>query len=89
MRQQHRKPQAASFSIRSFYIRRLPIRPASTWLKKGYHGTFHHLSAKHLEPYAYEFAGRHNIRDMDTLDQMAHVVTGMIGKRLLYRELVA
>ena len=42
-----------------------------------------------LERYPYEFAGRHNIRHMDTLDQMAHVVTRLIGKRLLYRELVA
>ncbi|MDE2720712.1 hypothetical protein [Candidatus Palauibacter polyketidifaciens] len=36
----------------------------------------------------YEFAGRHNIRDMDTVAQMIHVVTGLIGKGLLYPELV-
>ena len=37
--------------------------------------------------YVNEFAGRHNIREMDTIDQMRHVVAGMIGKRLMYREL--
>ena len=31
-----------------------------------------------------EFAGRHNIRDQDTIDQMAQVVDGMGGKRLTY-----
>lgn len=55
--------------------------------KRGYHGTFHHVSVKHLHRYVYEFAGRHNIRDMDTKDQMAHVVAGMVGRRLLHREL--
>lgn len=30
-----------------------------------------------------------NIRDMDTADQMAHVVAGMVGRRLVYRDLTA
>lgn len=34
-------------------------------------------------------SGRHNIRDMDTVAQMTPVVMGLIGGRLLYRELVA
>ena len=29
-------------------------------LKRGYMGTYHHLSAKHLSRYVAEFAGRHN-----------------------------
>lgn len=58
-------------------------------LKRAHKGTFHKLSAKHLQRYVNEFAGRHNIRDMDTADQMAHIVAGLIGKRLMYRELVA
>lgn len=56
-------------------------------LKRGYHGVYHHMSKKHLQRYINEFAGRHNIRDMDTIDQMAHVVAGMVGRRLLYRDL--
>ena len=58
-------------------------------LKRGYHGTYHQMSPKHLQRYVNEFAGRHNIREMDTLAQIQHVVAGMIGKRLMYRDLVA
>ena len=58
-------------------------------LKRGYQGTFHHFSEKHLGRYVAEFAGRHNVRDADTADQMAHVVAAMTGKRLMYRELIA
>ena len=57
--------------------------------KRGYHGTFHHLSEKHLDRYVREFTGRNNIRDMDTIDQMAALVRGMDGKRLRYLDLVA
>ena len=58
-------------------------------LRRGYHGVYHHMSLKHLQRYVDEFAGRHNIRDMDTLAQMQHVVAGMVGRRLLYRKLTA
>ena len=58
-------------------------------LKRAHKGTFHRLSAKHLQRYVSEFAGRHNIRDLDTIDQMADVVAGLIGRRLLYRDLIA
>ena len=58
-------------------------------LKRGYHGVYHHMSEKHLQRYVNEFAGRHNLREMDTIDQMRHVVAGLIGKRLMYRKLVA
>ena len=58
-------------------------------LKRAHKGTFHRLSAKHLQRYVSEFAGRHNIRDLDTIDQMHDVVAGLIGRRLLYRDLIA
>ena len=57
-------------------------------LKRGYHGTFHHLSEKHLGRYVGEFSGRHNIREAGTLDQMTAIVKGLDGKRLRYRDLV-
>jgi len=57
-------------------------------LKRGYHGTFHRLSAQHLQRYVREFAGRHNIRDLDTVAQVTVLARGMVGKRLKYRELV-
>ena len=56
-------------------------------LKRGYQGTFHHFSDKHLDRHVSEFAGRHNIREKDTAEQMGHIVKDMVGKRLRYRDL--
>jgi hypothetical protein len=36
-----------------------------------------------------EFVGRHNIRDLDTLDQMAAMAKRIHGTRLSYKALVA
>ena len=58
-------------------------------MKRGIAGNYHKLSAKHLQRYVDEFAGRHNARDADTLDQMTGLVTGMVGKRLRYADLIA
>ena len=58
-------------------------------LKRAHKGTFHKMSEKHLQRYVNEFAGRHNDREKDTLDQMTAMVLGMAGKRLRYRDLVA
>lgn len=57
--------------------------------RRGYHGTFHYLSNKHLDRYVAEFTGRNNIRDMDTIDQMAFFARGIVGKRCRYKDLVA
>ena len=58
-------------------------------LKRGYHGTYHHMSEKHLDRYVTEFSGRHNDRERDTIDQMAGIAQGMVGKRLRYEDLIA
>ena len=58
-------------------------------LKRAHKGVYHRLSAKHLQRYVQEFAGRHNVREQDTLAQMQHVVAAMVGKRLTYKDLVA
>lgn len=47
------------------------------------------MSAKHLDRYVQEFAGRHNTRSEDTKDQLASVVAGVVGRRLMYRDLIA
>ena len=58
-------------------------------LKRAHAGTFHKMSPKHLERYVQEFAGKHNIRDSGTLAQMRDTVTRIIGRNLLYRDLIA
>ena len=57
-------------------------------MKRGYHGTYHHMSEKHMSRYVNEFSGRHNARNADTIDIMAKVATNMLGKRLRYRDLI-
>ncbi len=58
-------------------------------LKRGIIGTYHWISRKHTARYATEFAGRHNGRLKDTVDQMADLVRAMNGKRLRYVDLTA
>ena len=72
------RDQAHTSDIESFW----------SMLKRGYHGTYHHMSEKHLDRYVGEFAGRHNQPPRDTLDQMAAMVRSMGGKRLMYWDLI-
>ncbi len=39
-------------------------------LKRGYYGTYHKMSVRHLPKYINEFEGGHNARSSDTLQQM-------------------
>ena len=57
-------------------------------LKRAHKGVYHKISEKHLQRYVDQFTAKHNIRDNDTIDQMRDLVAGMIGKRLMYRDLV-
>ena len=57
-------------------------------LKRGYIGTYHQFSVKHLDRYVAEFEGRHNTRRSDTIDQMTVMAQGMAGKRLRYQDLI-
>ena len=58
-------------------------------VRRGYDGTFHHISEDHLHRYINEFAGRHNIREYDTVDMMGQVADNMIGHRLTYQALIS
>ena len=71
---EYMRDQAHTNGIESFW----------SMLKRGYHGTYHHMSAKHLDRYVMESAGRHNDRDTDTVDQMANLTANMTGHRLRY-----
>ena len=56
-------------------------------LKRAHKGTFHKMSPKHLDRYVQEFAGKHNIRGQDTLEQMGCIVRELSGKHLPYSDL--
>ena len=83
---------AVAHSVREFA--RGPVHTngiESLWsmFKRGYIGTYHQMSEAHLHRYVDEFTGRHNIRPLDTLEQMGSVVEGAVGKRLRYANLIA
>ncbi len=75
---EHVRDQAHTNGIVSFWV----------MLKRGYFGVYYHISLEHLHRYIHEFAGRHNIREEKTMNQMGTVVAGMAGKRIMYRDLV-
>ena len=47
------------------------------------------MSKKHLQRYLDELTGKHNARDMDTIDQMGVIASDMVGVRLTYAQLTA
>ena len=65
------RQQAHTNGIESFW----------SMLKRGYVGTYHKMSFKHLGRYSDEFAGRHNVRRLDTVQQLSALVLGMSGAR--------
>ena len=58
-------------------------------LKCAHKGTFHKISPQHMDRYITEFAGRHNMRSLDTEEQMRQLMAGMKGRRLRYPDLIA
>ena len=63
----------------------------SVWavLKRGLHGTYHHVSVKHLGKYVDEFTFRLNEGNVKipTMQRLESLVRGAIGKRLTYQAL--
>ena len=51
-------------------------------------GTVHKISPKPLDRYVQELAGRHNARELDTIDQMRSMRDGTEGKRLTCKLLI-
>ena len=94
-------PAAGYDKVDRHHIEMTPVSMCKTWptktalkafdqlLKCGYQGTYHHFSKKRLDRYLSEFAARHNVREANTVDQMRGPVAHTVGKRLMYRDLVA
>lgn len=65
----------------------------SMWavLKRGYYGTFHHFTKKHIDRYVDEFTFRLNEGNVKihTLDRISSLLSGAFTKTLTYKELVA
>ncbi len=65
----------------------------SVWavLKRSIHGTWHHVSPKHLHRYVNEASMRLNSGNVkiDTMDGMSALIRNIEGKRIAYRDLVA
>ena len=57
-------------------------------LKRGVHGTFHHISKKHLPRYCNEFAFRWDNRKVNDGERTEEAVKGMEGKRLMLKDLI-
>jgi transposase-like protein len=57
-------------------------------LKRGVHGTFHHISKKHLPKYCNEFSFRWDNRKVSDGKRAEEAVKGIEGKKLMLRELI-
>lgn len=67
------------------------INTAESWfalLKRGIVGSFHHVSPKHLDRYANEFAFRWNYRKVTDYERAIAAIRIVGGKRLTYKELI-
>jgi len=56
-------------------------------LKRGLHGTYHHVSARHLHRYLSEFDFRYNSRKITDGERSCRLIRKASGKRLTFRQL--
>lgn len=59
-------------------------------LKRGFYGTFHHFSKKHLTRYVDEFVFRSNEGNcrIDTIDHITAFMGCVAGRRITYANLI-
>jgi len=55
-------------------------------LKRGIHGSFHHISVQHMPKYLNEFSFRWDLRKVDDSTRTEEAIKAVEGKRLMYRE---
>jgi hypothetical protein len=57
-------------------------------LKRGVHGTFHHISKKHLKKYCDEFSFRWDYRKVSDGERATQAIKGIEGKSLPYKKII-
>ena len=57
-------------------------------VKDGVRSVYKHWSVQHIHRYLTEYQTRGNMRDFDTIDQIALTIRAMVNKRLPYDELI-
>jgi transposase-like protein len=57
-------------------------------LKRGVHGTFHHVSKKHLKKYCDEFSFRWDYRKVSDGERATQAIKGIEGKSLPYKKII-
>jgi transposase-like protein len=57
-------------------------------LKRGIHGTYHHVSPQHLHRYLAEFDFRYSNRKIADGERSCRLIRKVSGKRLMYRDLL-
>ncbi len=57
-------------------------------LKRGVHGSWHHVSREHLPKYAGEFQFRWNTRKLTDGERLTQAIAKVEGKRLTYRQAI-
>ena len=56
-------------------------------VKRGFKGTYHKHTKKHMQRYVDEYVGRHNMTELGTMGQIVQTLEGLDGKHLSYEEL--
>jgi len=82
--------QTVKHSIGEYTYHGASINTAESYfalLKRGVHGTFHHISKKHMHRYCNEFSFRWDLRKSNDGERTAQAIRGAEGKRLLYQKL--
>ncbi len=49
-------------------------------------GVYQHCSEKHLQRYLSEFDFRYNNREIDDSERVVNALSGIVGKRVMYRD---
>lgn len=57
-------------------------------LRRGYHGTYHHFSKKHMHRYINEFSTRYNREDWGSIIEIEHTIRESFLQTLGYRKLI-